>query len=146
LGIKEDFFVFPELLGLDTFGSLLFRPIFPIWRVCISLVLPLVTSGAEFARGIGSQDDDLFSFLDVDSIVRGLVEGRATNLKKLIKWLYIVDLFEVAERLPLLPGEFFVMQYHNRRRVQQIVCSKRHHEVLDVLDHPTDDDVVLCKL
>ena len=38
--------------------------------------------------------------------------------KKLIKGLYIVDLFEVAERLPLLPGEFFVMQDHNRRWVQ----------------------------
>jgi hypothetical protein len=80
LGIQQDFFVFTELLGLDTFGSLLFRPIFPIWRISISGGLSLVIGGTELARSIRSQDDYLFSFLNVHSIVRGLVEGRPTNL------------------------------------------------------------------
>jgi len=80
LGIQQDFLVFPELLGLNTFGSLLFRPIFPIRRISVSGGLSLVVGGTELARGIRSQDDDLFSFLNVNSIVRGLVEGRPANL------------------------------------------------------------------
>ena len=83
---------------------------------------------------VWSQDDDLLGFHDVDSIIRFLL--KRTSLDK-------IDLRESVQLSPLLGGRKLIMKNNNRRRIFVVPSSQRHHKILNVLNHSTNNDMIL---
>jgi hypothetical protein len=122
LGIKKILFIISILLITIIFFS-----------TVIVLLLRLVF---HFDTDVRGQDHDLFRFHDVHSVVGFLLEGAALDE---------VDLGEELELLPLLRGGKLVVEDDDRERVFHVLCSQRQHEMLDVLHHTANDDMVLCQ-
>ena len=83
------------------------------------------------------QDDDLTRLHNVDTVECLFAEGGAANE---------VDECKVSELMPLLYGKGMFMQDDNWRNCLQVLRTKRHHKVSNILDHAADYDVVLGEL